>query len=174
MRFETMKEPSDSSAEQVKILWREAFGDDEQFIDSFLMRYYPRSRMLCAACDGHLAAMLHLLPFETEMGRSTYIYGVATRPAFRGRGLASQLMHEAMRIIAEQGDDAAFLIPTPGREWLREFYGRFGFTGCVPTAFRSADDFDFGTGSAPNDLSMIWRRDRSTPLPAKVTATFVG
>lgn len=80
-----------------KELWMKAFGDDEQFADSFIMRYYSRRRMLTAEAGGRMAAMLHLLPFRTELGRTTYIYGVATDPAFRGRGLASQLMREAMR-----------------------------------------------------------------------------
>lgn len=120
-----------------KELWQAAFGDDEQFVDSFLMRYYSRHRMLTAECDGRTAAMLHLLPFETPLGRTTYIYGVATDPACRHRGLATQLMREAMRRIAEQGDEAAFLIPTPGEAWLRDFYGRFGFAGELPTTFRS-------------------------------------
>ncbi len=93
--------------------------------------------------------MLHLLPFRTELGRTTYIYGVATDPAFRGRGLAGKLMREAMRLIAERGDDAAFLIRRPAREWLREFYGRFGFAGDVPARFVSADRFDFGTATRP-------------------------
>lgn len=84
-----------------KELWMKAFGDDEQFADSFIMRYYSRRRMLTAEAEGRMAAMLHLLPFRTELGRTTYIYGVATDPAFRGRGLASQLMREAMRLIAE-------------------------------------------------------------------------
>ena len=78
-----------------KELWMKAFGDDEQFADSFIMRYYSRRRMLTAEAEGRMAAMLHLLPFRTELGRTTYIYGVATDPAFRGRGLASQLMREA-------------------------------------------------------------------------------
>ena len=69
-----------------KELWQAAFGDDEQFVDSFLMRYYSHHRMLTAECDGRTAAMLHLLPFETPLGRTTYIYGVATDPACRHRG----------------------------------------------------------------------------------------
>ena len=148
-----------------KDLWMKAFGDDEQFADSFIMRYYSRRRMLTAEAEGRTAAMLHLLPFRTELGRTTYIYGVATDPAFRGRGLASQLMREAMRLIADRGDDAAFLIPTPGKEWLREFYGRFGFAGDVPTEFVSADRFDFGTGDAAADRAMVWRRTPEGPLP---------
>ena len=155
-----------------KELWLEAFGDDEQFADSFIMRYYSRRRMLSVQCEGRTAAMLHLLPFETELGRTTYIYGVATASGFRNRGLASQLMREAMQRIAEHGDDAAFLIPTPGQEWLREFYGRFGFEGAVPTEFVSPDRFDFGTGDGSADRAMIWRHDESAPLPEKLTAVF--
>ena len=155
-----------------KELWMKAFGDDEQFADSFIMRYYSRRRMLTAEAEGRMAAMLHLLPFRTELGRTTYIYGVATDPAFRGRRLASQLMREAMRLIAERGDDAALLIPTPGKEWLREFYGRFGFAGDVPARFVSADRFDFGTGDAAADRAMVWRRDSSVPLPEQLTASW--
>ena len=136
------------------------------------MRYYSRHRMLTAECDGRTAAMLHLLPFETPLGRTTYIYGVATDPACRHRGLATQLMREAMRRIAEQGDEAAFLIPTPGQAWLRDFYGRFGFAGDIPATFRSEDGFDFGTGDAATDRAMVWRRDTSAPLPDELTATY--
>ena len=49
-----------------KELWQAAFGDDEQFVDSFLMRYYSRHRMLTAECDGRTAAMLHLLPTSSR------------------------------------------------------------------------------------------------------------
>ena len=119
-----------------------------------------------------LDATIHLVPFDTELGRTTYIYAVATDPAFRGRGLASQLMREAMQAIAERGDDAAFLIPTPGQEWLHGFYGRFGFDGAVPTEFVTPDGFDFGTGDTATDLAMVWRRDSSVPLPEQLTASW--
>ena len=154
-----------------KRLWQEVFGDDEQFVDSFLMHHYSRRRMLTVELEGRTAAMLHLIPFTTGLGRTTYIYGVATDPAFRRRGLASQLMRRAMTLIAERGDDAAFLIPTPGEEWLHGFYGRFGFAGAVPTRFLSPDGFDFGTGNAAADLAMVWRRTDTAPLPGELTAT---
>lgn len=79
--------------------------------------------------------MLHLLPFESQLGRTTYIYGVATAPEFRRRGLAGKLMGEAMRLIADRGDDAALLIPS--EEWLRGFYAPYGFSGAIPVTFAS-------------------------------------
>lgn len=155
-----------------KALWQEAFGDGDDFIDSFLIRYYSRRRALTVEEQGQTVAMLHLLPFDTELGRTTYIYGVATARSARHRGLASQLMRQAMTLIAERGDDAAFLIPTPGEEWLRTFYEGFGLAGELPVSFVSEDGFDFGTGDAATDRAMIWRRDNSTPLPEQLTATF--
>ena len=155
-----------------KRLWMEAFGDDEAFVDSFLIRYYSRRRVLTLTEEGRTVAMLHLLPFETELGRTTYIYGVATAESARRRGLASQLMRQAMTFIEERGDDAAFLILTPGKEWLRGFYEGFGFGGELPVTFHSEDGFDFGTGDAAADRAMVWRRDASAPLPESLAATF--
>lgn len=155
-----------------KALWQEAFGDGDDFVDSFLIRYYSRRRALTVEEQGQTVAMLHLLPFDTELGRTTYIYGVATARSARHRGLASQLMRQAMTLIAERGDDAAFLIPTPGEEWLRTFYEGFGLAGEIPVSFVSEDGFDFGTGDAATDRAMVWRRDNTTPLLEQLTATF--
>ena len=155
-----------------KELWQTCFGDEEQFIDSFLIRYYSRRRMLSIERDGRMAAMLHLLPFESELGRTTYIYGVATAPEYRGRGLATELMREAMRLAGERGDDALFLIPTPGEEWLRDFYGGFGLEGRIPVEFVTRDGFDFGTGHAVDDVAMLWLRDPARPRPERLRCTW--
>lgn len=150
-----------------KKLWIEVFGDEEE-ADAFLIRHYDPRHLLSVECEGRMAAMLHLLPFESELGRTSYIYGVATHPDFRGRGFASQLMHETLRRCDERGDDAVLLIPSPGETWLCDFYGRFGFAGAVPTEFRSPDGFDFGTGSPDTDLAMVRLRNPA-PLPERLT-----
>ena len=148
-------------------MWQKVFGDEEPFIDSFLIRYYSRRRMLTAECEGRTAAMLHLVPFDTELGRTTYIYGVATDPDYRGRGLASGLMREAMRRIAEEGADAAILIPS--QESLKDFYAPFGFEDrSLPVVFEAPDDFDFGSGNQEQDRAMVWRRNNSAPLPERL------
>ncbi len=159
---------------ECKRLWTTCFGDEEQFVDSFLIRYYSRRRMLCIERDGGMAAMLHLLPFESELGRTTYIYGVATAPEHRGEGLATELMREAMRLIEERGDDAALLIPSPGEEWLRDFYGRFGFEGRTPVEFVTKDGFDFGTGNAADDLAMVWQCRPEQQRPERLRCLWNG
>lgn len=150
-----------------KQLWLECFGDDEQFIDSFLIRHYDRQHMLTAEEEGRIVAMLHLIPFQSELGRTTYIYGVATDPACRDRGYASTLLCRALELIDDRGDDAAILIP--GEERLKSFYAPFGFADAgLPVTFDTADGFDFGSGSPETDLAMVRLRNPAATLPEQL------
>ncbi len=146
---------------QCKELWTEAFGDNEEFIDSFLVRHFSHRQMRSVKIDGRLAAMLHLIPFDAGGRRYIYIYGVATATEFRGRGLASRLLREAMAEI-DAMNATAFLIPSPGVEWLRGFYEKFGFKGSVPVKFHTSDGFDFGTGNAATDIAMVRQSAQAT------------
>lgn len=148
---------------QCKRLFMDVFGDDEALVDRFIIRYYSPSQMLGVFEQGELVAMLHLVPFESELGRTTYIYAVATAAEFRGRGLASSLISRALRMIGERGDDAAILIPAPG---LEGFYARLGFSDCgIPVVLDTPDGFDFGSGSPETDRAMVWRPKGGGTLP---------
>ncbi|MEG1700978.1 MAG: GNAT family N-acetyltransferase [Alistipes sp.] len=161
----------DLDTEQIacKALWQRCFGDDESFVDHFLIDHYRSRNMLTVWHNDSLVAMLHIVPMESELGRTAYIYGVATAPECRHQGLADGLMRQAMQLIEQRGDEAAMLIPSS--TWIREFYARFGFEGAVPVTFTTNDDFDFGTGVADSDVAMIWRRNASKPLPTTLHST---
>ncbi len=148
-----------------KQLWQEVFTEDEEaFIDSFLIRHYRRSQMLRIEEDGRLVSMLHLIPFESELGRTTYIYAVATAPDHRGRGLATRLMQQAMQLIEEREEDAAILIPS--EESLKAFYTPFGFADTsLPVTLETPDGFDFGSGDPTQDRAMLWLRSPQQALP---------
>lgn len=137
----------------VKTLWQEAFADGEDFVDSFLIRYYSRGRMLAEERGGRLVSMLHLLPFQSELGRTTYLFGVATAKAFRGQGLATELLRKAESLCRERGDDALVLVPDG--VGLREFYARLGYGDDLPVEFSETGGFDFGTGDPLRDRAMI-------------------
>jgi len=188
---------------EVKALWREAFGDEDDFIDAFIMRFYSRRRAFTARREGRLAGMLHRVPFRTELGRTGYLFGVATGREFRRQGIASQLIAETIRRSREEGFDALMLIPAD--EQLRRFYARFGFAGAVPVRFAAARDFDaaasdasdasdpsgdngygsgefdFGTGDPAADFAMILPLGDGTAtdalptsLPSSLTACYDG
>lgn len=134
-------------------LWMEAFGDEEVFVDRFLIRHYRQERMLSIEEEGNLCSMLHLIPFQSGDYRIGYLYGVATAPEKRGRGYASTLIRQAIEKGHQEGLDGLMLIPAD--EDLRTFYGRFGFAGDYPIRLLSRDDFDFGTGDAERDRAML-------------------
>ncbi|MFI3247675.1 MAG: GNAT family N-acetyltransferase [Rikenellaceae bacterium] len=140
---------------ECKKLWREVFGDDERFIDEFLINHYSQHLMLRVTDpDNRYLSMVHIIPFESEIGRIAYIYGVATHSECRGRGYASKLMTATMDLIKERGYAAAMLIPS--EEWLIGYYYRFGFRGSIPTTFSAYNSFDFGSGDISKDDAMIY------------------
>ncbi|MFI3269588.1 MAG: GNAT family N-acetyltransferase [Rikenellaceae bacterium] len=149
---------------ECKRLWQSLFGDDDDFVDEFLQHHYSQQRMLRVVdSDNRYHSMLHIVPFETVLGRVAYIYGVATAEEARHRGHASQLMKRAMELIEADGYAAAVLIPS--EEWLRGYYTRFGFEGSVPTTFEAYNGFDFGSGDTAQDLAMIATLSESCELP---------
>ncbi len=139
---------------ECKRLWREVFGDEESFIDEFLINHYSQHSMLRVTNpDNQYLSMVHIIAFESEIGRVAYIYGVATHSSCRNMGYATKLMKSTMEIIRERGFDAAVLIPS--EEWLRDYYSRFGFKGAIPTQFKAYNSFDFGSGELAGDLAMV-------------------
>jgi len=155
-----------------KKLWQEAFGDEEPFIDRFLIRYYSRRRLLSVTEEERLLSMLHLIPFQSELGRTLYVYGVATALDCRRRGLATKLMNEALERARKEAFDAVILIPA--EEWLRGFYGRFGFCTERPVRLSTPDGFDFGTGDAALDRALILPLHDLPPLPDELHGTYDG
>jgi ribosomal protein S18 acetylase RimI-like enzyme len=149
-----------------KALWQKVFGDEEAFVDRFLIHHFRSDRMLrieedCAEPstltnpkNRKLLSMLHLLPFRTEEGEHVgYIYGVATTPEARGRGLATRLLQEAIQRAQAEGMKALILIPADDQ--VRAFYARHGFSGEVPVRLLATNDFDFGTGTPDHDRAMV-------------------
>ncbi|MCA1062241.1 GNAT family N-acetyltransferase [Rossellomorea sp. AcN35-11] len=73
-----------------------------------------------------LAAKLHLIPLEVQMGKHVYpmggIAGVATYPEFRRRGYVRQLMIHSLEKMKEAGQVLSMLHP-----FYIDFYRRFGW-----------------------------------------------
>lgn len=141
----------DDRQRQVRRLWQEVFGDEREFVDRFLVRYYSPERCVTRYDGGRLAAMAHIVPMQTEAGRTAYIYAVAADAAYRGRGLGRSVVEECVERARRGGFDAAALIPS--EESLKPFYAASGFADArMPIAFPG--EFDFGTGDAERDRAM--------------------
>lgn len=115
--------------EQLKQLWLACFEDDESFVDLFFARAYSPRSLVAIEERGEPVSALYILPRTLVLqGRKIsagYIYGVATHPLCRGRGLMKQLFAEAHRRMQERGMEWSLLIPAD--EGLRAMYGRMGY-----------------------------------------------
>ena len=112
----------------LKALWREAFGDDDSFINFFYERRFSESNTLIWAENEIPVAILTLLPAQMKIVDKLYpvkyVYGVATKLEYRGRGISSELIH----YINEQADNNhEILVLVPAEESLFDFYKRFGY-----------------------------------------------
>lgn len=73
--------------------------------------------------DGKMTSILTTSPLEFGWGRAAGIAGVATKPEARGRGLARQLLSQAMEATKDRGEHAFMLFATDQR-----VYKKLGFT----------------------------------------------
>lgn len=152
-----------SQIPQLQALWQAAFGDTEAFIDGFFTTAYAPSRCRCVTVDGNVAAALYWFDVSCEGQRMAYIYGVATAPEYRGKGLCRALMADTHAHLALRGYRGALLVPEG--EALRRMYASFGYENA--TTLR---EFVCAAGDAPAPMHRIDREEfarlRRNLLPA--------
>lgn len=107
----------------LRALFTEAFGDAD-FTDLFFRTGYAAERCLTAS-DGALLAAAHWFDCTLDGQRAAYLYGIAAFEAYRGRGIGSKLIREAVTVLRNQGYQAIFLVPAEPS--LFGYYERLGF-----------------------------------------------
>lgn len=110
-------------------LWHSVFGDSTQAIQQFYQAF-PQCRAVVAENGaGELVAVVHVLPQTLALGQGTlpaaYVYAVATRPDYRGRGICRGLMAFCEALLARLGYALAVL--TPAEPSLFGYYGSMGY-----------------------------------------------
>ena len=85
----------------LKALWKEVFGDSDEYIDTFFREVYRPGMASVIEENGEIAAAAYAVPF----GKYRYIYAVATKPEYRGRGYGKAVT------LAASGGEAAYLCP---------------------------------------------------------------
>ena len=97
-------------------LYEEVFVEDEQaFVDAYYQIKAADNEILVAEEDGEIVSMLHRNPYTFWLRGvqipADYLVAVATRVAFRHRGLMRALLTRALRDMKEQGYPFTFLMP---------------------------------------------------------------
>lgn len=110
---------------QLKALWRIAFGDSDEYIDSFHEAFLRGDACVVAEADGAVVSAMYavhgirLFPYRKNVLSAGYAYALATLPDYRGRGIGSAVYRAVCEKILETSDAACVL---PAEESLYPFY----------------------------------------------------
>lgn len=122
-------------ARAMRPLWQACFGDGEAFAACYEAGMFRPGRVELTLLQGAAVAMLTVLPAvlctpEQKCIPAGCVYGVATLPEHRGRGLATKLLDQALRRRLGHGVDCLAVVPdTP------ELFGYYRRTMGAETAF---------------------------------------
>ena len=110
-------------------LWYKVFGDEEEYIRLFFKEAYFDGECFVAEIDGEVVSALYLLKSDIKCDgkafKGRYLYAAATLPEYRGQGLMSKLINEALDYVREEKLD--FIALVPADDGLYDYYSRFGF-----------------------------------------------
>ena len=121
-------------------LWREAFGDSEEFIGGFMRTAFSTDRSLVVFADGAPIAVLYWFDMTFGEDKVAYLYAIATKKEFRGRGICTELIEHTHALLKSRGYTQAILVPCAPS--LYSFYEKLGykcFAGISEVAVNAAD-----------------------------------
>ena len=101
--------------EELRRLWREAFGDTECYMDFYFKTKAGRSKIFTDHENQELASMAFFTPyqgfFRQEIQQVEYIVGVATAEKYRHRHRMKKLLERAIVDRQRDGIELVFLSP---------------------------------------------------------------
>lgn len=109
----------------LKSLWREAFGDSDEFINSFFDTAFSPERSLAVMENGEVLAALYWFDCSLKERKIAYVYAVAVAKVHRGQGIGKELLKSAHRRLSDLGYAGAMLVP--GDKELFRFYEKLGY-----------------------------------------------
>lgn len=121
--------PAPEQIPALRALWKAAFGDTDEFLDSFFSTAYAPHRCRCVTVDGQVAAALYWFDVSCNGQPMAYLYAVATAPAFREQGFCHALMEDTHAHLAELGYAGALLVPDG--DVLSKMYAGLGYSPCT-------------------------------------------
>lgn len=128
----------------LKQIWRECFHDEDAYIDFFFEHRFREENTLVWLEEAQPVAMVSLLPCVCWVGEGSrqkkqpvrYIYAVATKPAYEGRGISTRLMHYVKELLQKK-QEVGILVPA--EESLISFYQKRGFYPAIYAESRTKE-----------------------------------
>lgn len=118
--------PAETAA--LRQLWKDAFGDDDAFLDRFFRYGYDPQKCRCVFFGSELVSVLYWLDCEFRGQKLAYLYAIATAPVHRGKGLFRALMEDTHALLARKGYAGILLVPA--KPELFSLYEKLGYRVC--------------------------------------------
>lgn len=112
----------------LKEIWLSSFSDTKEGCDLFFDKMFSSDICCTAKEDNKIVAALYLLPATFLGFRCHYLYGAATHPDYRGRGIMKKLLRFSAEQAKADGDCFSFLLPSS--DSLYDFYKKSGYVDC--------------------------------------------
>ena len=110
-------------------LWNVVFGDSDDYIELFFRKAYYDCECFAELDGDKIISAFYLLKSSIRVDGKTYngryLYAAATLPEYRGKGLMSKLINEA--VVYGEKERLDFIALVPANDGLYDYYGRFGF-----------------------------------------------
>lgn len=114
----------------LRALWKDAFGDTDDFLDDFFSTAYSPDRCLTLIENGTPVASLYWFDCVCHGRPIAYLYAIATDRAHRGHGLCRTLMEDTHKQLERRGYAGSILVPSDAG--LFEMYRKMGYSVDVP------------------------------------------
>lgn len=115
----------DTDEEAVRDIWKQSFGDTDEYISFYLEQRMTDENMLIIKQDNKVVSMASFLPVqylhEGTYIDACYVYAVATLPAYRRKGYARKIMETAKKVYQMP------LLLAPAEESFVSYYKKMGF-----------------------------------------------
>ena len=99
----TIDAPRQEQIGQLRLLWKEAFGDTDAFLDSFFAIAFACDRCRCVTEDSRVTAALYWFDCSCGGKKMAYLYAVATAKDRRGSGLCRALLEDTHAHLKKKG-----------------------------------------------------------------------
>ncbi|MBP3343603.1 MAG: GNAT family N-acetyltransferase [Bacteroidales bacterium] len=121
---------------KIRAIWDEMFPAEKEYQDFIFSEIIPLcTNYIIKECSGAVVSVISLMPMnfvnDVEMLqlKGWYMFGVATKSGFEGKGYASSLISHTISELQRNGYD--FIFERPANQELINFYLKFGFTKLI-------------------------------------------
>lgn len=109
-------------------LWKQAFGDSDEYLDLFFETGFSCDRCFCICLEDRPVAAVYTFDCQWQEKNVAYLYALAVDEQHRGQGLSRLLMSDVHGKLQGAGYAGALL--EPASDWLAQYYATMGYRPC--------------------------------------------